>query len=88
MSVGAKISVLETMLAESMKSQHKWKDADQESYENGLIKRTQMQMLRENVELIVINLEKLTMQCKTATTAISFDRIAIQSVIEEAGNIP
>ena len=44
-------------------------------------------MLRDNVNMIAVNLDKLVAQSKRAGGAVAFDRVAIDNVIEEANTL-
>ena len=102
MSINAKVSLLEGAihtLSSKMNNrnnnntninntqQHQQDGNDEEEYQDKLIRRTQLQMLKENVELIDINLEKLVVQTNLSPLTTVFDRVAIQSVIDEAGTL-
>ena len=96
-TLNTKIDQLEKTLAEEFKNQHNWSknqhnwpngdDDARQLYQDKLIRRTQLQMLKENIELISENLDKLTISVKKSPLSVSFDRVAIRNVIEEAGTL-
>lgn len=86
-TINSKIESIDTSLTQAISDGWIISENLTLTYHERLIKRTQFQMLKENVEMISENLEKLTNQIKKSPLTISFDRVAIQNVIDEAGTL-
>lgn len=56
-------------------------------HQDRMLKRTQLQMLKQNAEIIGINLNTLSQQAVRSPATTIIDRYNIRSIIEEAGTI-